>query len=64
MHFLDAEQVETLADELPDRYRALIFTAAYAGLRWGELAALKVKNLDLIERAARAVEEKWRRKEG
>lgn len=49
MHFLDAEQVETLADELSDRYRVLIFTAAYAGLRWGELAALKVKNLDLIK---------------
>lgn len=49
MHFLDAEQVEMLADELPDRYRALIFTAAYAGLRWGEFAALKVKNLDLVK---------------
>jgi integrase len=49
MHFLDADQVDTLVHELPDRYRAFIFTAAYAGLRWGELAALKVKNLDLIK---------------
>lgn len=49
MNFLDAQQVESLADELPDRYRALIFTAAYAGLRWGELAALKLKNVDLVK---------------
>jgi integrase len=47
-HFLDPAQVEMLANAVPERYGSLIFTAAYTGLRWGELAALKVKNVDLV----------------
>ncbi|MGO9909668.1 MAG: site-specific integrase, partial [Acidimicrobiales bacterium] len=38
MHFLTPAQVIDLADEIDDRYRALIYTAAYGGLRAGELA--------------------------
>lgn len=56
MHFLEPSQVEALARELPDRYKALIFTAAYTGLRWGELAALKLKNLDLVKGTVRVIE--------
>jgi len=49
MHFLEPAQIEALACEVSERYRTLIFTAAYTGLRWGELAALKVKSLDLVK---------------
>lgn len=45
--FLDPFQIARLADTVPTRYKALIFTAAYTGMRWGELAALRVSNLDL-----------------
>ncbi len=41
MHFLSHGQVGLLAGVLEDRYKALIYSAAYTGLRWGELAALK-----------------------
>jgi len=35
----------------------LIFTAAYVGLRWGELAGLRVENLDPLHRSIRVVEQ-------
>jgi len=48
MNFLSPEQVNVLAAKIDDRYRALIYTAAYSGLRAGELVALKVDRLDLM----------------
>lgn len=47
MRFLTADQVATLVDATDDRYRAMVLLAAYSGLRWGELAGLKVDALDL-----------------
>ena len=38
------EQVTLLADVIGPRFRALIYTAAYSGLRAGELSALKVSH--------------------
>jgi integrase len=35
---------------LPERYRALVLTAAYAGLRWGECAGLRWAQVDLDAR--------------
>jgi len=49
MHFLTPGQVNDLATELTDRYKALVYVAAYAGLRAGELVALRVDSLDLGE---------------
>jgi integrase len=49
MHFLTAEQVNDLADAIEGRYRALVYTAAYGGLRAGELVAVKVERLELGE---------------
>jgi integrase len=46
MRFLEPEQVNELADAIDDRYRALIYTAAYGGLRAGELGALRTRNLN------------------
>jgi len=48
MHFLDAGQVAALAEAIDPRYRALIYTAAYTGLRAGELSALRVDRVDLL----------------
>jgi integrase len=46
--FLNAQEVERLADAVPASYRALVNVLAYGGLRWGEGAALRRKwvNLD------------------
>lgn len=41
MRFLTPAEVVALADAIHPRYRAMILVAAYGGLRWGELAALK-----------------------
>ena len=38
-------------------YRPLVFTAAYAGLRWGELAGLKVERIDLLRQTITVVEQ-------
>lgn len=56
MHFLTPAEVAKLAGTVEERYRALIFTAAYTGMRWGELAGLNVKRLDLQSGTVRVVE--------
>ncbi len=49
MNFLTADQVNVLATQIDERYRALILTAAYGGLRAGELVALQASALNLGE---------------
>jgi integrase len=58
MHFLTAEEVIRLAEAMKDskdpnrvqrrRYRALILTAGFCGLRWSECVGLRVSRLDLL----------------
>ncbi|MCA1701923.1 MAG: site-specific integrase [Actinobacteria bacterium] len=48
MHVLTPEEIDRLADTVYPRYRALILMAGFTGLRWGELAGLKVEHLDLL----------------
>ncbi|WP_167443976.1 tyrosine-type recombinase/integrase [Brevibacterium iodinum] len=49
--FLSAEQVEDLAGATPDDRQALIvYVLAYCGLRWGELAGLRVQDFDPLRR--------------
>ena len=55
--FLEPEQIARLAESFQPHYRPLIFTAAYVGLRWGELAGLRVENLDPLHRSIRVVEQ-------
>ncbi len=43
------KQVRALAEEMPAQFYALILLAAYSGLRWGELAALRRCDLDLVK---------------
>jgi integrase len=45
--YLSAADVERLAAEFDPRYRALIHTAAYLGLRWQEIAGLRLRYLEL-----------------
>jgi integrase len=48
VHFLTARQVEDLAAAIDPRYALLVRFAAYTGLRAGELAALRVRHLNLL----------------
>lgn len=54
--FLTPEQVLLLADEITPQYRSLILFAAYTGLRAGEIAGLRIKNLDLLHRIVKVRE--------
>lgn len=56
MRFLTADEIDHLADSIDSRYRALVLTAAYTGLRIGELAALKVNRLNMLRRQIKVVE--------
>jgi integrase len=44
--FLSQSEVERLVDEMPRQYRALVLVGAYAGLRWGEAAGLRRRDID------------------
>ena len=46
--FLNPDEVRRLAETIDARYRVLIYTAAYTGMRWGELAGLRIPRLDLL----------------
>jgi integrase len=53
--FLTHEEVRTLA-EACSPYGTLIRVLAYGGLRWGELAALRVRRVNLLRRRIEVVE--------
>lgn len=57
MLFLTPAQVADLADGIDRHHRTLVLMAVYSGLRWGELAGLKVARLDLINRRVAVVEQ-------
>jgi integrase len=44
---LSVEQVYVIADHVRPWYRAVVLLAAFTGLRWGELVALRRRHLDL-----------------
>jgi integrase len=56
--FLTSEELHRLADaaaqypipEVGEQYRALVLVLGFCGLRWGEVAALRVKRVDLLRR--------------
>ena len=54
MRFLEPVEVAQLSDAIqPRHYRPLVLTAAYVGLRWGELAGLRLDRVDLLRRQIR-----------
>jgi integrase len=56
MRFLTAEEVAEVADAIDAPYRALVLTAAYTGGRFGELAGMRVRRLDLLRRSLTVAE--------
>lgn len=56
MRFLTPAEVGTLADAIDPRYRALVLVGAYCGLRFGELAGLKVDRVDLLHKRLEVLE--------
>jgi integrase len=56
MRFLNHDEVRAMSEEVPGRYKALILLLAYGGLRIGEAAALRVKNVDFLHGRVHIVE--------
>lgn len=56
MRFLNASEVNAIADCIAPRYRALVLTLAYTGVRIGEAAALRVRRVDLLHRRIEVLE--------
>ena len=48
--FLTHRQVHELAEECGEPYRLGVLFLAYTGLRWGEMAALRVRRVDFLRR--------------
>jgi hypothetical protein len=48
MLFLTADEVRAVAEQNDPHYRVLVYTAAYTGLRAGELAGLQRQDVDLL----------------
>lgn len=46
--FLASEEVQRLAETIDEPFRVLVLSAAYLGCRWGELAGLKRRRLNLL----------------
>jgi integrase len=44
--YLSQSEVERLVDQMPPQYRAFVLVGAYAGLRWGEAAGLRRRDID------------------
>jgi integrase len=49
--FLSPEEIDRLAETIDPRYRALVYVAAYSGIRFGELAYLKVDAVNVLSGA-------------
>ncbi len=56
MRFLTVPEIDALSSVIHSRFRALVITAAYTGLRFGELAGLRLPRLNLLRRSLRVEE--------
>lgn len=54
--FLSHGEVHDLADACGEEHRLVVLFLAYTGLRWGEMAALRIKRLDFLRRRATIAE--------
>lgn len=48
--YLSHDEVERLARAAGPAHGTIVYAAAYTGLRWGEILALRVRDLDLVRR--------------
>ena len=53
---LTAEDVHRLADAIRPEYRAAVYLAGVLGLRWSEVAGLRVRHLDFLRRTVTIAE--------
>ncbi|MHB1599610.1 MAG: site-specific integrase, partial [Acidimicrobiales bacterium] len=51
------EDVAAITAAIDERYRAMVLLAAYCSLRFGELAGLRRRRVDLVHRTARIAEQ-------
>jgi integrase len=56
MIFLSPKQITALAEAIAPRYSTLVYTAAYTGMRIGELAALRVERVNVLRGVVDVVE--------
>jgi integrase len=56
MNFLSAKEVDSLSRAVDERYEALILFLAFTGIRIGEAAALRMRNVDFLKRQVTIVE--------
>jgi integrase len=54
--FCSAEELQTLAAAIPLEYRPMIYLAGVVGLRWSEVAGLRVGRLDFLRRTITVAE--------
>lgn len=57
--FLTAEEVACLAAAIEPRFRVMVLVAAYGGLRFGELTALRRERVDPVRGRVRVAENLW-----
>ena len=57
---LDAAGLAQLADAVGAEFAAMVYVGAVLGLRWGEVAGLRVHSLDILGRAVTVVEQRTR----
>jgi len=55
MRFLDPAEINQLVEGIDPRYSAMVLTAAYTGLRFSELRALRVGRFDALRRTIRVI---------
>jgi len=55
IRFLSAAEISLLAGTIDSRYSAMVLAAAYTGLRFSELRALRVDRFDALRRTIRVV---------
>ena len=56
MRILEPTEIRALTDAIDDRYQVMVLTAAFTGLRFGELAALRTDRFDALRRTLRVEE--------
>jgi integrase len=54
--FLSIDELHVLADAMPDLYRPMVYVAGVVGLRWSEVAGLRVGRLDFLRRTVTVAE--------
>jgi integrase len=56
MRVLEPGEIKLLAETIDKRYRAMVLAAAYSGLRFGELCALRIDRFDPLRKVVRVEE--------